>query len=54
MGRDKKFIKEKDGQIPFKELLKKERKKVKFNILEKAYFSMRRKLDSRKKSRKNY
>ena len=34
----KKFIKEKDGQIPFKELLKKERRKIKFNILEKAYF----------------
>ncbi len=50
----KKFIKEKAGQIPFEELLKKERKKIKFNILEKIYFSMRRKLDSKKKGRKNY
>ena len=50
----KKFIKEKAGQIPFKELLKKERKKIKFNILEKIYFSTRRKLESKKKSRKNY
>ena len=50
----KKFIKERDGQIPFNELLKKEKIKIKFNLLEKLYFVMRRKFDSRKKSRKNY
>ena len=50
----KKFVKERDGQIPFKELLKKEKRKIKFNILEKFYFLIRRKFDSRKKSRKNY
>jgi len=50
----KKFIKERDGQTPFNELLKQEKSKIKFNLLEKLYFLMRRKFDSRKKSRKNY
>jgi len=50
----KKFVKESYGQTPFKEVLKKERKKIKFNFLEKFYFFLRRKLDSKKKSRKNY
>jgi hypothetical protein len=50
----KKFIKEKTGQISFKEVLRNEKKKIKFNIFEKFYFIIRRKFDSRKKSRKNY
>ena len=50
----KKFVKELHGQTLFKEVLKKEKKKIKFNLFEKIYFFVRRKLDSRKKSRRNY
>ena len=45
----KKFTKELEGKIPYKEGIK-----VKFNTLEKFYFFVRRKLDSKQKSRKNY
>ena len=45
----KKFIKETEGKIPYNEKIK-----INFNLLEKFYFFMRRKLESRKKSRKNY
>ena len=50
----KKFVKEIDGQKSFKEALKEEKKNVKFNTLEKFYFWLRRKIESRKRSRKNY
>ena len=50
----KKFIKESEDGIPFKEVLQKEKKKIKFNLLEKVYFFIRRKLESKKISRKNY
>ena len=50
----KKFVKEIDGQSSFKEVLQNEKKKIKFNIIENFYFFLRRKIDSRKKSRKNY
>ena len=45
----KKFTEELGGKIPHKEFIK-----VKFNTLEKFYFFVRRKLESKKKSRKNY
>ena len=45
----KPFINEMQGKIPFKE-----KKKIKFNTIEKFYFFIRRKLDSRKNNRKNY
>ena len=50
----KKFVKDVDGKTPFKKVLKNEKKSIKFNFVQKFYFFMRRKLDSRKKSRKNY
>ena len=50
----KKFVKETHGQTPFKEVLKNEKKKINFNLLEKIYFFIRRKLESRKKNRRNY
>ena len=45
----KKFKEDMRGQVPFNE-----EKKINFNIIEKSYFFIRRKLESRKKSRKNY
>ena len=45
----KKFTDKMEGKIPFKE-----KQKINFNLLEKIYFFIRRKLESRKKSRKNY
>ena len=45
----KKFTDEMGGKIPYNE-----KNKIKFNVLEKFYFFVRRKLDSRKKSMKNY
>ena len=45
----KKFIDEMGGKIPYKEKIK-----INFNLIEKTYFFIRRKLESRKKSRKNY
>ena len=37
------------GKVPYKE-----KTKINFNFLEKVYFFIRRKLESRKRSRKNY
>ena len=45
----KKFTDKTEGKIPYDERIK-----INFNFLEKFYFFMRRKLESRKKSRKNY
>jgi len=45
----KKFTDETGGKIPYSESIR-----VKFNALEKFYFFVRRKLESKKKSRKNY
>tara|TARA_B100000029_G_scaffold407013_1_gene407808 strand:- start:3950 stop:4693 length:744 start_codon:yes stop_codon:yes gene_type:complete len=45
----KKFTQKLEGKIPDNE-----RRKVKFNALEKFYFFVRRKMESKKKSRKNY
>ena len=45
----KKFTDETGGKIPYKESIR-----VKFNTLEKFYFFVRRKLESKQKSRKNY
>ena len=45
----KKFINETKGKIPYNERIK-----INFNFLENFYFFMRRKLESRKRSRKNY
>ena len=45
----KKFTDETAGKIPYNESIR-----VKFNTLEKFYFFVRRKLESKKKSRKNY
>ena len=45
----KKFADETEGKISYNERIK-----INFNFLEKFYFFMRRKLESRKKSRKNY
>ena len=45
----KKFTDETKGKILYKERIK-----INFNFLEKFYFFIRRKLESRKKSRKNY
>jgi len=45
----KKFTDEMGGKIPYKEKVK-----INFNLIEKIYFFIRRKLESRKKSRKNY
>ena len=50
----KKFIKESDGNPTFQEALKKEKKRIKFNLIEKIYFFIRRKLESKKINRKNY
>jgi len=47
--KDKEFTDEMGGKIPYKEKIK-----INFNLLEKIYFFIRRKLESRKKSRKNY
>ena len=45
----KKFTDEMGGKIPYDE-----KKKINFNLFEKAYFFIRRKLESRKINRKNY
>ena len=45
----KKFIDEMGGKVPYKE-----KTKINFNFLEKIYFFIRRKLESRKRNRKNY
>ena len=45
----KKFTDEMGGKIPYGE-----KKKINFNLFEKAYFFIRRKLESRKINRKNY
>ena len=45
----KKFTDEMGGKVPYKEKIK-----IKFNVLEKIYFFIRRKLESRKKNSKNY
>ena len=45
----KKFTDESGGKIPYKESIK-----VKFNALEKFYFFVRRKLESKQKNRRNY
>jgi hypothetical protein len=45
----KKFTDEMGGQVPYNEKLK-----IKFNFMEKLYFFIRRNLESKKKSRKNY
>ena len=45
----KKFTDETGGKIPYRESIR-----VKFNALEKFYFFVRRKLESKHKSRKNY
>ena len=37
------------GEVPLNEKMK-----INFNLLEKSYFFIRRKLESRKKDRKNY
>ena len=46
---NKKFVEEIGGEVPYEEKMK-----INFNLLEKIYFFMRRKLENRKKSRKNY
>ena len=45
----KKFTDETAGQIPYSESIK-----IKFNAFEKFYFFVRRKIESKQKSRKNY
>ena len=45
----KKFTDEMEGKIPYSE-----KTKINFNLLEKIYFFIRRKLESRKKSMKNF
>ena len=45
----KKFIDKMKGIVPLND-----EKKINFNLIEKIYFFVRRKLESRKKSRKNY
>ena len=45
----KKFTDETGGKIPYNERIK-----INFHLLEKFYFFIRRKLESRQKSRKNY
>ena len=45
----KKFTDETGGKIPYNEQIK-----INFNFLEKFYFFIRRKLESKQKSRKNY
>ena len=45
----KKFTDEMGGKIPYKEKIK-----INFNLLEKIYFFIRRRLESRKNNRKNY
>ena len=45
----KKFIDEMGGKIPYNEKIK-----INFNLLEKTYFFIRRKIENRKKNRKNY
>ena len=45
----KKFTDETGAEIPYNERIK-----INFNLLEKFYFFMRRKLESKQKSRKNY
>ena len=45
----KKFINEMRGKVPYNEKVK-----INFNLLEKIYFFTRRKLESRKKSMKNF
>ena len=45
----KKFTDEMGGKIPYKEKIK-----VNFNLIEKWYFFLRRKLESRKRNRKNF
>ena len=48
-GRKKKFTNATGGKIPYNEKIK-----INFNLLEKFYFFIRRKLESRKRNRKNY
>ena len=45
----KKYTDETGLKVPYKESIK-----IKFNLFEKFYFFMRRKLESKQKSRKNY
>ena len=45
----KKFTDKTEGKIPYEESIK-----IKFNTFEKLYFFVRRKLESKQKSRKNY
>ena len=45
----KKFTDEMEGKVPYNDNVK-----INFNLLEKTYFFIRRKLESRKKSRRNY
>jgi len=45
----KKFIDEMGGKIPYKE-----KKNINFNTFEKLYFFIRRKLESKKRNRRNY
>ncbi len=45
----KKFTDQMGGKIPYNE-----KEKINFNLLEKIYFFLRRRIESRKRSRKNY
>ena len=45
----KKFMEKKGGNIPHSEKMK-----IRFNLFENIYFFIRRKLENRKKNRKNY
>ena len=45
----KKFINKMGGKVPYNEKIK-----INFNLLEKFYFFMRRKLESKQKNRRNY
>ena len=49
MNIQKKFIDKMGGKVPHNE-----KKKINFNLIEKTYFFIRRKLENRKKSRWNY
>ena len=46
---NKKFVDDMGGKVPYNEKIK-----IKFSLLEKFYFFVRRKLESRKKNMKNY
>ena len=45
----KKFTNEMGGKVPYNDKIK-----INFNLLEKFYFFMRRKLESKQKNRRNY